>query len=252
MDTLELQYEQLIRGKSHAILQAYQGSNLNKAQEAFLGLVHAVQKNQKNSEALLGSITQRDLDGFNEQQKAIYFEGMVLNLVAEKRSSEAIATLCRNALLHWEKAYFARKQLAILEMREHPQKGIEQFENQLKYYPDDPDSLMAISRILLGLHKKQEALEFSSRSPDRFRRGLYKIILEMFSNWVMYTLTFVLLILLVYTPVVSLIFFILASAFCVAMMIYAMIKKDPLIFNYFFSIVLIITVLIVVKWLFLK
>ena len=245
-------YRELIRNKTRSVLEAFKNRKLKKEETAFLGLVQAVRKNTLASDELLKSITQADLDTFTDQQKSMYFEGMVLNLAAEKRSTEAIATLCRNALLHWEKAFFARRQLAMLESRDHPQKGIEQYEELLKNYPDDPDTLFAIARLYIRLRQRSEAQHIMEKASDRFRRGLYRIILDLFSNWVMYTLTFILLVLLVYTPVVSLVFLILASGFCVGLMIYAIAKRDPLIFNFFFSTILIVTVLIVVKWLFLK
>ena len=249
---LDQQYLDLIHENTHAILQELTNRKLKKEETAFLGLVQAVKRKTRTSDELLKSITQTDLDGFSDQHKGMYFEGIALNLASENRSPEAVATLCRNALLHWERAFFARRQLAILESQRHPEKGIELYEELLKYYPDDPGTLYSIARLHMRLKQRSEALRAIQNAPNKFRRGLYRIILDLFSNWAMYTLMFVLLILLVYTPVVSLIFYILAGGFCVGLMVYAIAKRDPLIFNFFFSAILIITVLIVVKWLFLK
>ena len=249
---VDQRYLDLIHENTRGFPRVQTGSQMNKEETAFLGLVQAVRRHTRTSDELLKSITQEDLDAFSDQQKGMYFEGIALNLASQNRSPEAVATLCRNALLHWDKAFFARRQLARLESIKHPQKGIELYEELLKYYPEDADTLFAIARLHMNLRQKVEAVRVIQNVPDKFRRGLYRIILDLFSNWAMYTLMFVLLILLVYTPVVSLIFFILAGGFCVGLMLYAIARKDPLIFNFFFSAILIITFLIVVKWLFLK
>lgn len=249
---LDQRYLDLIHGYFHGLRILYSSQQLKKEETAFLGLVQAVRRNNRVSDQLLKSITQTDLDAVSSQGKGMYFEAIALNLASQKRSPEAVATLCRNALLHWDKAYFARRELARQESKRHPQKSIELFEEILNYYPEDPDTLYAIARLQIRLRQRGEAANAIQNTPDKFRNGMYRIIMDLFTNWAMYTLMFVLLILLVYTPVVSLIFFILMSVFCVALMLYAIARKDPLIFNFFFSAILIVTFLIVVKWLFLK
>jgi tetratricopeptide (TPR) repeat protein len=249
---VDQRYLDLIHGNTRGFLKDSSNTELKKEETAFLGLVQAVRRNARVSDELLKSITQEDLDGFSNVEKGMYFEGIALNLASQNRSSEAVNTLCHNALLHWEKAFFARRELARQEAKRHPQKSIEIYEDLLKYYPDDPESLFAIARLHLQARHKVEAVKAIQDAPDKFRKGLYTLILDLFTNWAMYTLMFVLLILLVYTPIVSLIFFILAGGICVALMLYAVAKKDPLIFNFFFSAILIVTVLFVVKWLFLK
>jgi len=245
-------YLDLIHDNTRGFLKVSSNHELNQIETVFLGLVQAVRRNTRVSDELFKSITQADLDAFSNEEKGMYFEGIALNLASQNRSPEAVATLCRNALIHWDKAFFARRELARQESKRHPQKSIELFEELLKYYPDNSDTLYAIARLHMGLRHKAEAVKAIQNVPDKFRRGLYHIILDLFSNWAMYTLMFVLLILLVYTPIVSLIFFILAGGFCAGLMLYAIAKRDPLIFNFFFSVILIITFLIVVKWLFLK
>jgi tetratricopeptide (TPR) repeat protein len=245
-------YGELIQHKTKEILKLFSNQKLKKEETAFLGLVRAVQRKARVSNQLLKSITQADLDKFHDQLKGIYFEGIALNLANENRLSAAVATLCRNALLHWEKAYFARQQLALLECKKHPEKGIELFEELLKYYPNDAETFFTLTRLHIRLHHRNEVLRILQNSNDKFRRGLYRIIMDMFANWAMYTMMFVLLILLVYTPIVSLIFYTVAGFICVCLMFYAIAKRDGFIFNFFFSTILIITVLIVVKWLVLK
>ena len=249
---VDQRYLDLIHNHARQYLSAVSDKPIKKAETAFLGLVRGVRGDIRTSDELLKSISQEDLDGFSDIQKGIYFEGIALNLARQKRSPEAVATLCRNALLHWDKAFFARRELARQESKRHPQKSIELYEELLNHYPDDPETLYAIARLRMRLRQKTEAVKAITLAPDKFRSRLYRIILDLFTNWAMYTLMFVLLVLLVYTPIVSLVFFILAGGFCVALMFYAIAKRDPLIFNFFFSAILIITFLIVVKWLFLR
>jgi tetratricopeptide (TPR) repeat protein len=249
---VDQRYHDLICNHTREYLKVASDKLLEKDQTAFLGLVRAVHGDTRTSDELLKSISQEDLNGFSNTEKGMYFEGIALNLASQKRSPEAVATLCRNAILHWDKAFFARRELARQESKRHPQKSIELYQELLNYYPDDPETLYAIARLRIRLRQKAEAVKVIENAPNKFRRGLYRIILDLFTNWAMYTLMFVLLVLLVYTPIVSLVFFILAGVFCVTLMFYAIAKRDPLIFNFFFSAILIVTFLIVVKWLFLK
>ncbi len=245
-------YLDLIRSGGRTLALNVPKAGSSKEEKAFLALAHAVRRNNQISDELLKSITQEDLDKFSDFEKGMYFEGIALNLASQNRSSGAVNTLCHNALIHWDKAFFARRELARQEARRHPIKAIEMYQELLDYYPDNTETLFAIARLHLQARQKVEAVKVLNNLPGSFRKGLYRMILDLFSNWVMYTLTFILLILLVYTPIVSLIFFILAGGIFISLMVYAVVKRDPLIFNFFFSAILIVTVLFVVKWLFLK
>ncbi len=252
MDIIKENYPRLIAGKAAKVLRELKDCKLTAAENCFAALAFALTNRIKRSELLLKGITQTELDTFTDREKSIYFEAEAMTHANHRKRRESVMTLCRNALLRFDGAYFARLLLAKTEAYSHPQKGVEQLEILLKYYPGDEETLFTSARLLMRMKKLPEARAAVLQTHDRLRRNLYRAIMELLSNWVLYTLAFVLLILVIYTPIISMVFFILASLVCVGFMIFGFIKKDPFIFNFFFSYNLVIVILIVVKWLLLK
>jgi hypothetical protein len=252
MDTIEKYYSKLIAGNIAEVLRRFKDKKLTPVEKCLVALAYGITNRTKKSEFLLKQVTQTNFDTLSDREKSLYFEAEAMAHATNSKRIEAVKNLCRNALLRYDRAYFARLQLAKAEALTHPQKGIEQLEILLKYYPGDEETLFTSARLLMRMKKPPEARVATLQTHDRLRRNLYRVIMELLSNWVLYTLAFILLILFIYIPIVSLIFFVLMSVICVGFMVYGFIKKDPFIFNFFFSYNLVIIILIVVKWILLK
>jgi hypothetical protein len=252
IEMIKKYYPMLIAGNAARVLREFKENKLTAIEKCLMALALGLTNRIKKADVLLKQVTQTDVDTFNDREKSLYFEAEAVAHSTNPRQRESVMTLCRNALLRFDGAYFARLQLAKTEAIAHPQKGVEQLEILLKYYPGDEETLFTSARLLMKMKKIPESRAAVMQTHDRLRRNLYRIIIELLSNWVFYTLAFILLILVIYTPIISIIFFILASLVCVGFMVYGFIKKDPFIFNFFFSYNLVIIILIVVKWLLLK
>ncbi len=252
MEPIEAYYSKLIAGNAAEVLREFKDKKLSPVEKCLVALAYGISIQYNKSDILLKQVTQTDFDTFVDREKSLYFEAEALAHATNSKRRESVKTLCRNALLRYDRAYFARLQLAKAEAITHPQKGIELLEILLKYYPGDEETLFTSSRLLMRMKKPPEARAAVMLTHDRLRRNLYRVIMELLSNWVLYTLAFILLILFIYIPIISLIFFIIMSVVCVGFMVYGFIKKDPFIFNFFFSYNLVIIILIVVKWILLK
>jgi hypothetical protein len=138
------------------------------------------------------------------------------------------------------------------EARFDPKLAVVQLEILHGHFPNNENVLYTYARMLMTVHKDKEAEKILDRSPNKFRRALYWLMMNLFSKWVIYTLGFALLIILIYIPLISWIFYGVCLIVCVWLMVYGIRKKDPMIFNFFTSVLIVVSILMAVKWLAFK
>jgi hypothetical protein len=249
MNTMSRMYPELIAGKAKKVVEGLSRKRMTGASMAFLALANAVARKYAVANDLIEKIDPIALNQFTDQEKSYFYETQVVLAAHSKAANLTVSNLCRRAISFHAGAFFARFQLAMSEARFDPHLAVVQLEILHGLYPNQEDVLFTYVRMLLEIHKDKEANQLLKGSPNRFRKALYWVMMNIFTKWVIYTFGFALLIILIYTPLVSWIFYGLCLVFCSWLIEYGFRKKDPFIFNFFVSVIIVVSILIAVKWL---
>ncbi len=247
MKNLESTYLDLINGKTKVFREGISREPQKGGTLVLYALSKAVDRKYTEAASLIEKIEPLDLNRLSDFEKSCYYETQAVLAVHADKSSQSIANLCRRALMLNESAFFARYHLAMYEARFDPRTAVVQLEILHGHYPENEDVLFTLVRMYSTTHKKKEAEKLARSSQNKFRRSLYWLMMNLFTKWVIYTIGFALLIVLIYTPLISWIFYGSCLGVCSWLIAYGYIKKDPLIFNFFVSVIIVVTILMAVK-----
>jgi hypothetical protein len=248
MKNLETSYLDLINGKMKRFREEFHREPPKGGGLVLFALSKAIDRKFTEASSLIEKFEPLDLNNLSDFEKSCYYETQAVLAVHADKSSQSVANLCRRALTLNESAFFARYHLAMYEARFDPRIAVAQLEILHGHYPENEDVLFTLVRMYSTIHKKKEADKLASTSRDQFRRSLYWLMMNLFTKWVIYTIGFALLIVLIYTPLVSWIFYGVCLGVCIWLIVYGYMKKDPLIFNFFVSVIIVVTILMIVKF----
>ncbi len=252
MKNYDSAYVDLVNGNAKMVIREFGTKRPTGVAIAFFALANAVARNYEEASSAIERIDPIELNKFTDLEKCYFYETQAILAVHADNSNQTVANLCRRALTFNGSAYFARYHLAMYEARFDPKLAVVQLEILHGNYPTNENVLYTYARMLMTTRKEKEAEKVLAGSPNKFRRALYWLMMNLFSKWVIYTLGFALLIILIYIPLVSWIFYGACLIVCAWLMIYGIRKKDAMIFNFFTSVIIVVSILMLVKFLAFK
>ena len=140
--------------------------------ECILALTYSLLKKHSEARDALANISREEC---NDTLMSICLEAEMFIAASNKESPKVIEGFAKEAVSLNPKAVFAHRMLGqIAESRRDAKEALYHYQVVLKVYPESQKTLFDCARILIGLKRPMEALEYLRYAKPSLRREIYR------------------------------------------------------------------------------